>query len=99
MLPIQDINPTRRFPVVNYALIAINVIVFVTQLGLSEQALTQVYLTQSIVPNLVSQTPFFPETLLDFLRSMFFMAGGRICWGICCTCTSLVTTLRTGWAA
>lgn len=75
MLPIQDINPTRRFPIVNYILIAINVIVFVTQLGLSEQALTQVYLTQSVVPNLVAQAPFAPETLLDFIRSMFFHGG------------------------
>ncbi len=75
MLPIQDINPTRRFPIVNYALIAINVIVFVTQLGLSEQQLNQVYLTQSVVPFLVSRAPFAPDTLLDFLRSMFFHAG------------------------
>ncbi len=75
MLPIQDINPTRRFPIVNYALIAINVIVFVTQLGLSDRELTQVYVTQSVVPYLVSQAPFAPETLLDFIRSMFFHGG------------------------
>ena len=75
MLPIQDINPTRRFPIVNYALIAINVIVFVMQLSLSEQQLNQVYLTQSVVPALASRAPFAPETLLDILRSMFFHAG------------------------
>jgi len=75
MLPIQDINPTRRFPIVNYALIAINVIVFVTQLGMSEQQLNQVYLTQSVVPALASRAPFSPETLTDILRSMFFHAG------------------------
>jgi membrane associated rhomboid family serine protease len=75
MLPIQDINPTRRFPIVNYALIAINIIVFVTQLGMSEQQLNQVYLTQSVVPALASRAPFSPETLTDILRSMFFHAG------------------------
>ena len=75
MLPIQDINPTRRFPMVNYALIAINVIVFVAQLSMSEQQLNQVYLTQSVVPALVSRAPFAPDTLLDFIRSMFFHAG------------------------
>lgn len=75
MLPIQDVNPTRRFPVVNYALIAINIIVFLTQLGLSDQQLTQVYLTQSVVPALVSRAPIAPETLLDFIRSMFFHGG------------------------
>ncbi|MBA3871298.1 MAG: rhomboid family intramembrane serine protease [Anaerolineae bacterium] len=75
MLPIQDINPTRRFSIVNYALIAVNVIVFVTQLGLSEQQLNQVYLTQSVVPALASHALFAPNTLLDILRSMFFHAG------------------------
>ncbi len=75
MLPIQDINPTRRFPIVNYALIVINVIVFLLQLSLSQQQLNQVYLTQSVVPVLASRSPFAPETLLDILRSMFFHAG------------------------
>ena len=75
MLPIQDINPTRRFPIVNYALIAINVIVFVTQLSMSQQQLNQMYLTQSVVPALASRAPFSPETLTDILRSMFFHAG------------------------
>jgi membrane associated rhomboid family serine protease len=75
MLPIQDINPTRRLPIVNYALIVINVIVFVTQLSMSQQQLNQVYLTQSVVPALASRAPFSPETLTDILRSMFFHAG------------------------
>lgn len=75
MLPIQDVNPTRRLPIVNYALIAINVIVFLTQVGMSDQQLSQVYMTQSVVPALASRTPFAPETLLDILRSMFFHAG------------------------
>ena len=75
MLPIQDINPTRRFPIVNYILIAINVIVFLTQLSMSEQQLNQVYLTQSVVPVLASRAPFAVETLLDIVRIMFFHAG------------------------
>lgn len=75
MLPIQDINPTRRFPIVNYALIIINVIVFLVQLSMSERQLDQVFMTQSVVPALASRAPFAPETLLDILRSMFFHAG------------------------
>ncbi len=75
MLPLQDINPTRRFPIVNYALIIINVIVFLVQLSMSERQLNQVFLTQSVVPTLASRAPFAPETLLDILRSMFFHAG------------------------
>ncbi len=75
MLPIQDINPTRRFPIVNYALIVINVIVFLLQLSMPEQQLNQVYMTQSVVPVLAAHAPFAPETLLDIVRSMFFHAG------------------------
>jgi membrane associated rhomboid family serine protease len=37
MLPIGDINPTRRFPIITYALIAINVALFVYELSLGER--------------------------------------------------------------
>lgn len=75
MLPLQDINPTRRVPYITYGLIAINVIVFLTQLGLSERQLAEVYVTQSVVPVLVARDPFSIETILDFIRSMFFHGG------------------------
>ena len=75
MIPISDINPTRRIPYVTYILIAINVIVFVLQLGLSPDQLQRVFLDQSVVPALVSRNPFSVETILDMLRSMFFHGG------------------------
>jgi membrane associated rhomboid family serine protease len=75
MLPISDLNPTRRFPIVNYALIAINFVVFVGQLGMSEQQLTNLFLTQAVVPAQVSGHLFAQETLLDIIRSMFFHGG------------------------
>lgn len=75
MLPLQDINPTRRVPYITYGLIAINVIVFLTQLGLSERQLAEVYVTQSVVPVLVARDSFSIETILDFIRSMFFHGG------------------------
>lgn len=75
MLPLRDINPTRRLPVVTYGLIAINVIVFVIQLGMSEAQLQQVFLNQAVVPVLASAAPFSPETILDVVRSMFFHGG------------------------
>jgi len=75
MLPLQDINPTRRVPYITYGLIAINVIVFLTQLGLSQRQLVEVYVTQSVVPVLVARDPFSIETILDFIRSMFFHGG------------------------
>ena len=33
MIPIRDENPTRRVPFVNYALIVINVLVFLWQIS------------------------------------------------------------------
>jgi membrane associated rhomboid family serine protease len=39
MIPIKDDNPTRTFPIINYALIAINVAVFFYQATLPPRAL------------------------------------------------------------
>lgn len=44
MIPIADANPTRRFPVMNYTLIAINIGVFLYELSLSSAQLDQLIL-------------------------------------------------------
>lgn len=75
MMPIADLNPTRRTPYVTWILIGLNVLVFLSQLGLSQRELLNVYLTQAIVPELVTRSPFSLETALDFLRSMFMHGG------------------------
>lgn len=75
MLPLSDVNPTRRTPILTYALIGINVVIFLFQVGMSDRALFEMYINQAIVPVLVSRAPFAPETLLDGLRSMFFHGG------------------------
>jgi len=75
MLPISDVNPTRRFPILTYALIAINVLVFLWELTLSEQQLQQTFLNFSVVPANVSANVFSLETFLDTVRSMFFHGG------------------------
>src|SRR5215216_5644904 len=75
MLPISDLNPTRRTPIFTYALIIINIVVFLTQLGMNERQLDQMFRQDSIVPALFSQAPFSQESLLDALRSMFFHGG------------------------
>jgi membrane associated rhomboid family serine protease len=75
MLPLYDLNPTRRVPYMTYVLIGINVLVFFSQLMLSQRDLTQVFLTQSIVPASVTTQPFSVDTILDFVRSMFFHGG------------------------
>jgi rhomboid family protein len=75
MLPISDLNPTRRTPFVNYLLILLNVVVFLSQLGLSERQLEQLYLTQAVVPVQVMRHLLSQETFLDIVRSMFFHGG------------------------
>jgi len=75
MLPIGDINPTRRTPYLTYILLGINIVVFVLQLGMSQRELQYMYIDQSVVPRLFSAAPFSPESLLDGLRSMFFHGG------------------------
>ncbi len=75
MLPLRDLNPTRRLPVLTYGLIAVNVLVFIWEMSLSPEQLQQAFMTLSVVPANVSADPFSLETLLDLLRSMFFHGG------------------------
>ncbi|MEP7291572.1 MAG: rhomboid family intramembrane serine protease [Chloroflexota bacterium] len=75
MMPLRDLNPTRRFPIITYGLIAINVIIFLIQLTMPEQQLQQTFLNQAVVPASASAAPFSLETILDVIRSMFFHGG------------------------
>ena len=75
MLPIRDLNPTRRFPVLTYVLIAINVFVFLWEISMPPDALQNVFMTLSVVPAQISANPFSLESALDAVRSMFFHGG------------------------
>lgn len=75
MLPLRDINPTRRFPIATTILIAINVVVFLWEQSLTMDRLQEVFLTLSVVPNNISENPFSSESILDMVRSMFFHGG------------------------
>ncbi|OWY59409.1 hypothetical protein B7486_74720, partial [cyanobacterium TDX16] len=75
MMPLRDLNPTRRFPILTYGLIAINAVVFLIQLTMPEQQLQQVFIDQAVVPASASAAPFALETILDVVRSMFFHGG------------------------
>jgi len=75
MLPLKDLNPTRRVPVVTYLLIAANAVVFVWLLLQPEAELEQLFLRLSVVPANVVQNPLAVDTILDFFRSMFFHGG------------------------
>lgn len=75
MLPLKDLNPTRRTPYVTYGLIAINVVIFLWEQLFSVADLQNIFLRFSVVPATVVQDPFAFETILDFVRSMFFHGG------------------------
>jgi membrane associated rhomboid family serine protease len=50
MLPIGDVNPRKRFPVITAFLILLNVAVFIYELTLSEEALNAFFYTAGVVP-------------------------------------------------
>lgn len=75
MMPIHDINPTRRLPILTWALIAINVVVFLWELSMGEQELSRTFMELSVVPRNISADPFSAESILDSFRSMFFHGG------------------------
>ncbi|MBS0124598.1 rhomboid family intramembrane serine protease [Thetidibacter halocola] len=73
MFPIRDHNPSGRVPVVTYALIAINVAVFLLTWGLeaNPRALLAFYADYALVPALVSNGQGYS----GFLTSMFLHGG------------------------
>lgn len=71
MLPIKDLNPTKRFPIINITLIAINVLVyFVFQAALSAQEAYLLAVDWAVVPAVVLRD-FNGEAVLDVFRAMF----------------------------
>jgi membrane associated rhomboid family serine protease len=75
VLPLKDLNPTRRFPFLTYTIIIINVLVFFWELSLSPAQLEAALTSLSVVPANVSADPFSLQSILRVIRSMFFHAG------------------------
>jgi membrane associated rhomboid family serine protease len=50
VFPIDDNNPTRITPFVTYALIAINIVVFIHELSLTPPQLEQFFHVYAVVP-------------------------------------------------
>lgn len=73
MFPIRDHNPSGRVPYVTYALIAVNVAVYLATLGLeaTPRALGNFYADYALVPALVSQG----FGVSGFVTSMFLHGG------------------------
>lgn len=53
MLPIRDLNPTRRTPYVTYVLIGLNVLAFIYEMLLPLPGLERLFTNWGVVPYLV----------------------------------------------
>lgn len=75
MLPTRDLNPTQRTPIITYALIGLNVLVFIWEMTLPPEQLEAAFRQLAAVPANIVNAPFAVETILDILRSMFLHGG------------------------
>jgi len=73
MLPLRDEIPSRRIPIVNYALIAVNILVFLWQ-SLYVRADPRWVYQFSLIPSQVT-AGVSPDDFLHILTSMFMHAG------------------------
>jgi len=71
MIPFKDDNPTPTFPVVTMALVAINVFVFIHQLGMPRDELREFIYLYGAVPEMVIQG----QNLHAIFTSMFLHGG------------------------
>ena len=74
MLPIRDLNPTRRTPYVTYVLIGLNVLVFIYEVMLPLPGLERLITNWGVVPYLVTNAFSLPVAL-TFITSMFLHLG------------------------
>jgi membrane associated rhomboid family serine protease len=80
MLPIGDVNPTRRFPIINYLLITVNILFFVYELSLGSQRLDRFIAdwgvrSTEVIALLGGQVQLLPAVLLKSLVAMFLHGG------------------------
>jgi membrane associated rhomboid family serine protease len=84
MIPIDDDNPIRITPYVTYSLIALNVLIFIYEITLSESGLSRFFYQWAIVPlqltgSLIGQPqpilPQEPPELLTLISSQFLHGG------------------------
>ena len=81
MIPLHDQNPTRRFPFVTIALIAVCVLAFLWQVGLGERALHREILGLGAIPALLTGDARLPPELYQVpaavtLITSLFLHGG-----------------------
>lgn len=74
MIPLRDINPTRRFPIITVLLIAANTAIFLYESSLNPRALNQLILSAGMIPYQVAHR-FGPDAAFDILTAMFLHGG------------------------
>lgn len=70
MIPLRDLNSTRRVPVITILLIAVNAVVFFYELSLSARGQQRLFLQFGLVPATVTRN-LTPSVALTFITSMF----------------------------
>lgn len=81
MIPIKDLNPSRRTPVVTYAILGACLITFLWQLGLGPDGMQRAIFGLGLIPGVVTgSVELVPElrlvpASLTFVTSMFLHAG------------------------
>ena len=80
MIPIRDTIPRRHFPFAVFALIAINVFVFIREISLPQDLTEQFIYLFGLVPARFTHVDWaaqigFPRTYLPFLTTMFLHGG------------------------
>jgi membrane associated rhomboid family serine protease len=73
MIPLYDTLHSRRFPIVNWLLIALNVLVFLYEISLSSSALNRLTDTWGLVP---AQLMAHPATMWVTIFTAMFLHGG-----------------------
>ncbi len=71
MIPLRDLNPTRRVPIATIALIGINVLVFAYELSLSSRGQQRLFTQYGVVPARLTDGNITANDALTLVTSMF----------------------------
>ena len=71
MIPLRDLNPTRRVPIMTIVLIAINALVFFYELSLSSRGQQRLFLQYGAVPARLTDGSITANDALTLVTSMF----------------------------
>ena len=81
MIPLKDDNPTNTRPIISYGIIGFCVVIFLAQLGLSEQELRDFTYSYGLIPSVLIGIDQLPDELnkispIGTIFTSMFMHGG-----------------------